>query len=201
MNLSTLKTYQRLLDAINIDLRDAIPTVSWVQIMEVQKEIPQEEIQMAIKENEIENIVGLIDNDKRWNDPRLESTSSGYMRYPKRCRYVKYDKDTESETSVVWENIHGKHRKTAKFLCKKGRKRIINNFNTFNKYVGRDDVVCLNLLINTFNKYSFAKDLTKHPAFIEWVSGGFDADYCDMYFKIDPQLIKDCLRRLQKGEI
>ena len=199
MNLLTLKKFEPLLNTVGIGLHDAKLTLSRVDVMTTQRITTEQELKNAIKHNEIENIVGLIDNDQRWNDSRIESTSSGYMRYPKRCRYVELDRSTGLETSVKWENIHCKHRKIAKFLCKKGRKRILNNFNTFNKYVGRNDILRICLWTHTDDQHYFAKNLIKHSSFVEQVCGACDDDYSNMYFKVDPQLIKDCLRILERG--
>ena len=136
--------------------------------MKFQRKVTKEELNEMIRENEVANVAALIDDSPRWNDKRLQFTLSCEMKPSKRRKYLKYDEETGWDESVRWENIHGRHRKTAKFECKKGRKNIIKNVNTFNKYVGRDDVLRVCARLGGFNWIYFRGDkFTKHPAFLK----------------------------------
>lgn len=88
-----------------------------------------------------------------------------------------------------WERLHGKARKRLKLAIKQGEKRVRKQFETFNKYVGRDDVLYIHARIGGPNWFSYdGKDLEKQPWFIEKVDDYFDCTYCDIYARIDPSL-------------
>lgn len=175
-----------LLDSININ----IPQLKAFNLMKFTRKITTEELNEMIIENEVANVAALIDDYHRWNDPRLQPTLNYEMKPSKRRRYLKYDEETGWDESVRWENIHGRHRKTAKFECKKDRKNIIKNVNTFNKYVGQDNILRVCARLGGFNWIYFRGDrFTKHPAFLEKIDCVGDSTFCDIYLKISPQLI------------
>lgn len=87
---------------------------------------------------------------------------------------------------VRWDLIHGKNRKELKFAIKKCRKSIEQNIATFNKYVGRDDVLYIHARIGGNNWLYFGgEQLVKQPWFLEKVDDYYDSTYCDIYAKID----------------
>ena len=60
-------------------------------------------------------------------------------------------------------------------------------FETFNKYCGRDDVLYIHARIGGGNwPYYDGPELSKQPWFIEKVDDAFDSTYCDIYAKIKP---------------
>lgn len=93
--------------------------------------------------------------------------------------------------SVRWDRLHGKHRRMLKFNIKTQNKRIRNQYNTFNKYVGRDDVMMIHARIGGYNwAYYGGAELAQQPWFIEKVDSAYDSTYCDIYVKIDPTTVK-----------
>lgn len=86
---------------------------------------------------------------------------------------------------IRWDRIHGKKRKILKFEIKKKQRRILNQFEIFNKYVGREDVLYIHARIGGGNwDYYGGPELTKQPWFIEKVDDYFDSTYCDIYARI-----------------
>lgn len=108
------------------------------------------------------------------------------------------EKDREgheySHTETVgfrWELVHGKNRKEVKFAIKKGRKAVLRQLQTFNKYVGREDVLYIHARIGGLNwDYYGGPDLARQPWFLEKVDDYFDDTYCDIYAKIDPESVR-----------
>lgn len=85
-----------------------------------------------------------------------------------------------------WNLLHGKNRRALKFAIKNGRKDAIHQLRTFNKYVGRDDVLYIHARIGGRNwSYYGGPDLEKQPWFLEKVDDYFDSTYCDIYVLVD----------------
>ncbi len=86
---------------------------------------------------------------------------------------------------VAMEKIHGKLRKKVKFAAKKAIRRAFDQYNTWNKYCGRNDVLYIHARIGGNNwEYFGGPELTKEPWFLEKVDDSFDSTYCDIYAKI-----------------
>lgn len=91
-----------------------------------------------------------------------------------------------------WHLIHGKNRKAIKFAIKKGRKAIVKQLQTFNKYAGREDVLYIHARIGGLNwNYYGGPDLERQPWFLEKVDDFYDDTYCDIYAKIAPVRCED----------
>ncbi len=91
-----------------------------------------------------------------------------------------------------WNLIHGKNRKCLKHALKKKAKAVRKSLETFNKYVGREDVLCVHARIGGWNwAYFGGGDIESQPWFIEKVDDYFDDTYCDIYVKIDDMRKED----------
>ena len=99
-------------------------------------------------------------------------------------KVAKYIKDGK----VLWNKIHGKFRKNLKFAIKIKKKAIEKQYKTFNKYVGRKDVMMVHARVggDNWTYYDCHKDVATKPWFIEKVDDNFDRTYCDIYVKISP---------------
>lgn len=86
---------------------------------------------------------------------------------------------------VAMEKIHGKLRKKVKFVAKKAIRRALDQYNTWNKYAGRDDVMYIHARIGGNNwDYFDGPEIAKQPWFLEKVDDSFDSTYCDIYAKL-----------------
>lgn len=86
---------------------------------------------------------------------------------------------------IKWDLIHGKARKRIKFALKKRTKACWKQYDTWNKYCGRDDVLYIHARIggDNWNYYEGYK-LEKEPWFLEKVDDYYDCTYCDIYAKV-----------------
>lgn len=104
------------------------------------------------------------------------------------CNYfLKKDKQNDLYyNDIRWDRIHGKKRKILKFAIHKAKKKVLNQYNIWNKYAGRDDILYIHARIggNNWNYYD-GPELAKQPWFIEKVDDYYDGTYCDIYAKID----------------
>lgn len=94
---------------------------------------------------------------------------------------------------IKWEKIHGKHRKALKLAIKQKKKRVLSQFELFNRFAGRDDVLYIHTRIggNNWTYYEGNKTVATQPWFLGRADDSFDCTYCDIYAKIDPKTAKD----------
>jgi len=100
------------------------------------------------------------------------------------------DGQTETHKELVdlkWDKIHGKRRKNVKFNLKNKLKAAKKQYDAWNKYAERKDVLYIHARIGgrNWNHYGGA-ELEKEPWFLEKVDDYFDDTYCDIYAKIKP---------------
>ena len=90
-----------------------------------------------------------------------------------------------------WRRLHGKLRKAIKFEIKKNAKKVRAQFEMFNKYVGREDVLYIHTRTggDNWNYYECYKYLLE-PWYLDHIDDCFDCTYCDIYVKIDPETVK-----------
>lgn len=92
---------------------------------------------------------------------------------------------------IKWENIHGKHRKNLKYVLKIKRLEIKEQFDLFNKYLGREDILYIHARLGSRNWSGIHYwDYKKEPWYIDGIDDCFDDSYCDIYAKIDPDTLK-----------
>ena len=83
----------------------------------------------------------------------------------------------EKVVGFRWNLLHGKNRKAVKFAIKKRRKMVVEQLQTFNKYVGRNDVLYIHARIGGSNwGYYGGNEIAKQPWFLEKVDDYFDED-------------------------
>lgn len=87
---------------------------------------------------------------------------------------------------VRWDRIHGWKRKVLKTEIHNSITGSLRSIRTFNKYVGRDDVLYIHARIGGGNWPYYFDKVVNQPWFIEKIDDCFDSTYCDIYAKIDP---------------
>lgn len=108
----------------------------------------------------------------------------------KKVAHTFSDGETEYRSELVdlkWDKIHGKRRKNVKFNLKRELKAAKKQYDTWNKYVGRKDILYIHTRIGGNNWiYYEGYKLEKEPWFLEKVDDYFDNTYCDIYARIKP---------------
>lgn len=89
---------------------------------------------------------------------------------------------------IRWDRIHGKKRKDLKFVIKKAKRAVRQQHETWNKYVGREDVLYIHARMGGGNwkNYKGKNELMSQPWFLDRVDDAWDGTYCDFYAKIKP---------------
>lgn len=112
--------------------------------------------------------------------------SSRTSEITKLLSYPAYIDDDYGEVRKInWKLLRRKEKKYLKLQIKQKIKKYRKQFETFNKYCGRDDVLYIHARIGGNNwSYYNGPELSKQPWFIEKVDDAFDSTYCDIYAKI-----------------
>jgi len=150
----------------------------------------------CIKDLEIQCVENLVRAIPFWspNANAYEYSSLTDKRLKKYLTKDPWSSDEEDEASapvrVRWENIHGKKKKILKTMVHNWARRYKKQYDTWNKYVGREDILYIHARIGGWNWPTYASEVVNTPWYIEHVDDAFDRSYCDIYAKIDPMTIK-----------
>ena len=119
-------------------------------------------------------------------DKVFQVYSSWARELTERLSYTsKIDDYGDEVRKINWRLLKRKDKKYLKLEIKHRIKEYRKQFETFNKYCGRDDVLYIHARIGGGNwSYCDGPELTKQPWFIEKVDDAFDSTYCDIYAKI-----------------
>lgn len=102
---------------------------------------------------------------------------------------------------IKWENIHGKRRKNLKYVLKIKKLEVKEQFNLFNKYLGREDILYIHARLGSRNWSNIHYwDYKKEPWYIDGIDDCFDNSYCDIYAKIDPNTLKYIKENTEKED-
>lgn len=194
-----LGAYQNI-DALDRLARDngiAVPWCRGYRLMKDESVITQVEIDELKRINGIDIVELLIDSDPFWcgSDEYADicirvgayhRRSKGYFLVPNN------DKKGMGEYSGIrWDRIHGWKRRILKFKIKQSNRKIQKQFDTWNKYAGRKDVLYIHSRIGGYEWETYLKkgELMNQPWFLDRVDDSIDSTYCDFYAKIN--ILKD----------
>ena len=91
---------------------------------------------------------------------------------------------------IRWDRIRGRMRKTLKTYIHNEKQRQIKQYEVWNKYVGREDILYIHARIGGGNWPYYHDQVDTQPWLVDRVDDGFDSTYCDIYAKIDPETLK-----------
>lgn len=108
------------------------------------------------------------------------------------CNYYmtksKDDNECKRYTEVRWDRIHGWKRKVLKTYIHNEYMRQRRQWDVWNKYAGKDDILYIHARIGGGNWTYYSKEVVDKPWFLEKVDDAYDSTYCDIYAKIKPQV-------------
>ena len=163
-----------------------VPRLRGYRLMKDEAPVTQEEINNMIKDAEINAVECLIESIPSWkwssNTYRLNLKNNRFKKYylisSKSDGYKRF-------VGIRWDRIHGRKRKELKFAIKQCRQEVLAQWNTWNKYAGKEDVLYIYARIGGWNwHYWGGEELEKQPWFLEKVDNHFDSTYCDIYARI-----------------
>lgn len=172
------------LDQIAKDNGIDVPRLRGYRLMKDECIVTQESINELLNDVEISTVKDLCQSDPFWNPSSNCSTYSRWTDYL--CNYY-LDKNKDGDYCAVrWNRIHGWKRRILKFEIKKNKRAIRKQYETFNKYVGREDVLYIHARIggNNWKYFDGPTKVANQPWFLEKVDDSYDSTYCDIYAKI-----------------
>lgn len=175
-----LYAYTQIEDLATIAAKNniSVPRLRGYRLMKNETPVSEKEIEKMI----LDAAIYICEHFCR-NGWHLDSWWYAYGEHAERQIKKHLIKDTEGNyVGIRWDNIHGKKRKNLKFEIKRRTKAIKAQYETWNKYVGRADVMYIHARIGGNNWNCFkGYELTKEPWFLEKVDDNFDSTYCDIY--------------------
>lgn len=177
------------LEAVMKDNGIDIPRLRGLRLMRVEEPVTREEMDRMAEYNGLYECVLLCRNG--FNPNACGYMLSSYTDMIAEC-YLDYEKGDDGTVyhtqpiSVKWDKVHGKKRKAFKYVLRKARRRVEEQYALWNKYCGRDDVLYIHCRLGGGNwDYYNCDDIIKNqPWFLDCVEDSFDCTYLDVYAKI-----------------
>lgn len=164
-----------------------IPRLRGYRLMKDELTIGDKELKSLIKEETTTVVKDLCEAEPFWSSNPKYYTSNTWT-----DRLKKYYVNGETN-EIRWDRIHGWKRKVLKFELKKNKRRILKQFEMFNRYAGVENVLYIHSRMGGYNwKYYDEKtELMKQPWFLGRVDDYFDSTYCDFYALLSPESLEE----------
>ena len=165
-----------------------IPRLRGLRLMKDEAPFEKEDLEEVIKDDILWEVQSLIRGCPKWDwnscVTELSSKTDALCDY-----YLWYDVDEYGRHKyfdICWDRIHGKKRKACKYVIKKVKKRVKEQFDMWNKYVGRDDVLYIHARLGSGNwgGYDCDKIVKGQPWYLDHCEDHFDCTYVDIYARI-----------------
>ena len=162
-----------------------IPRLRGYRLMENEKPLSDEELQSHISDNEANAAYYFIRGRYYINPTGYEYSRS----MDRKLNHYLVKKDGEY-TGIRWDCFHGKRRKNLKYVLKRQRKAILNQFAVWNRYAGQKNVLYIHSRMGgwNWNSYEGKNELMNQPWFLDRVDDWYDHTYCDFYAKIREEM-------------
>ena len=173
------------LDHIMAENGISIPRLRGLRLMVNEQPLTKEEIEKQAKFNAIYECETLC--AKRFMPNRLSHEFSDVTRgFMKKYLIPGKEDDDWYYSDVNWKTVHGKKRKMFKYIIKKEKKLVYEQYAKYNSYCGQKDVLYIHARIGGSNWLYYGGDeIEKQPWFIEKIDDSFDCTYCDIYARIN----------------
>ena len=179
---SQIKNLAYIMKSNNI----VVPRLRGLGLMKDEEPWPRKELLIKAEYQGLYECVMLCDSDFKIN--------ANWSEFSDRTRaieeyYITFERDGDriihtAPLAVRWDRVHGKKRKAFKYVIKQARKRVFKQFEVWNKYCGRDDVLYIHARIGGENWDTYRDEVETQPWFLEKVDDAFDSTYCDIFAKI-----------------
>ena len=165
-----------------------IPRLRGLRLMKDESPLTKEDLEEAIKDDILWEVQSLIRGCPKWDwnscVTEYSSKTDALCDY-----YLWYDVDEygcHKYVDICWDRIHGKKRKACKYVIKKIKKRVKEQFDMWNKYAGLDNVLYIHARLGSGNwgGYDCDKIVKGQPWYLDHCEDHFDCTYVDIYAKI-----------------
>lgn len=161
-----------------------VPRLRGYRLMKDEEVISKEEIEEMKNECEVGVVRKLCCATPFWSPKPEWRSYNSWTDYV--CEYyLVKEKDRKKYVDIRWDRIHGWKRKVLKFEIKKQKRKIQKQWDLWNKYAGKENVLYIHSRIGGGNwNYYGGNELMKQPWFLDKADDYFDGTYCDIYAKI-----------------
>ena len=180
-----------VLEYIMKDNNIEIPRLRGLRLMKDEKPVSKEELLDMAKKEGLSRCAELCRSlpPFDWNSSvselsdRTDFITEYYLELPK---YENGGYNHLDPIAVRWNRVHGKKRKAFKYVIKKAKKEVFKQYEMWNKYCGRDDVLYIHCRLGAGNwdYYRGWEIIESQPWFLDRVEDYFDCTYLDIYAKI-----------------
>ena len=162
-----------------------VPRLRGLRLMSLEEPLGKEEIDKIVKDQWLWACQQMCETYFRAG---IDPSWSSWCRETRVLlkKYIIFeDGSLLSAVDVNWKNIHGKKRKMFKYAFKKIKEKVYRQYELFNSYCGKSDILYIHARIggNNWNFYD-GPELAKKDWFIEKIDDSFDSTYCDIYARI-----------------
>ena len=168
-----------------------VPRLRGLRLMRDEESVSKEEMLEMANCDGLRRCAGLCRSlppfnwDSNWSEmsDRTDAITEYYLELPKyESGYVNH----LDPTAVRWDRVHGKKRKAFKYVIKQAKKEVFRQYEVWNKYCGRNDVLYIHCRLGAGNwdYYKGWEIIESQPWFLDKVEDYFDCTYLDIYAKI-----------------
>jgi len=178
-----------------------VPRLRGYRLMKDEEPVSSDGFKELFKDAALDAAEHLCSTYPRIFDPYSNCTSyCSYTDYVRKYYLVYEDSglgDKEHPRRQVagirWDRIHGRKRKILKWEIRKAKKRIRSQYQMWNQYCGRDDVLYIHARLGDFSWTNPEKkqNVKAQPWFLGCVDDWWDGSYCDIYAQLDPEIMKN----------
>ncbi len=168
-----------------------IPRLRGLRLMKDEEPVSKEEMLDMAKREGLSRCAGLCQSlppfnwNSNWSEmsDRKDAICEYYLELPK---YENGGINHLDPIAIRWDRVHGKKRKAFKYVIKKAKKEVFEQYEMWNKYCGRDDVLYIHCRLGAGNwdYYRGWEIIESQPWFLDKVEDYFDGTYLDIYAKI-----------------
>lgn len=163
-----------------------VPRLRGYRLMKDEKPIDDyTDVRLEVELTVVENLCRSKWGQAPWIE-YSDYTDKKVAKYIKnfKCRYMDEDDPEYKAPEICWDRIKGKKRRIVKTLVKNELRGFKKQYEVWNKYCGRDDILYIHARIGGGNWADYYDQVVDQPWFIEKVDDGWDSTYCDIYAKI-----------------
>lgn len=168
-----------------------VPRLRGLRLMKDEKPVPDDELKTMAKVEGLRRCADLCRSlpPFNWNacvselSARTDALIEYYCVLP---RYASGLINHGDPIDIRWDRVHGKKRKAFKYVIKKAKKEVYQQYEMWNKYAGRSDVLYIHCRLGAGNwdYYKGWDIIESQPWFLDKVEDNFDNTYMDIYAKI-----------------
>lgn len=180
-----------------------VPRLRGYRLMKDEEPVSREKILEIMAEAELDALRDLCRSRPFWSlnpDYWISDDWTDYV-----CKYYLVYKEVDGKrepAGIRWDRIHGWKRRRLKFAIKKCKRRVKHQFDLWNKYCGRQDVLYIHAKIGgcSWTDPSVKLGLSYMPWFLNCADDWWDGCYCDIYAKLDPEIVESFLKQQEDSQ-